>query len=400
MVFKNIKIFFVISVIFYILLAVYLWYSLYSIRINEFKTADKAALSINSEINSAYSIDHSFSTPLFVDKTKKLFSEYPILSGIIIIPDTNGPEYIKLNESRLIDNPPSKETDRLWQPRIVLSNPFMKKIETPIYFGSSEKSTTILIFNMLDRNKFLPFLRNILIAIAFHLLITIVFLAITKNKGAAKKSVVVNNGYTDKAKFKSPSVKNQNFDIEENTDAIEPPLLEEDTADTAISASSGMYSERSGLVWEHFLNEKLDAELKRAASFDQDSCLAFIKVISPSGFIPYKNISKLIIEHFNYKDLAFESGENTFCVIIPDKDIDEGLSDIEKFKKNLIAKFPDSSYKIYAGLTSRNSRLLSEDRMIHEAKAALSRAESEPESSTISFRTDLNKYREYIASTL
>jgi hypothetical protein len=164
--------------------------------------------------------------------------------------------------------------------------------------------------------------------------------------------------------------------------------------------SSGLYSPKSGLVWEHFLRPKLSAELKRAASFDQDSCLVFISILSPSGFIPYRNISELIIEHFSYRDLAFESGDDTFCVIIPDKDLDEGLHEVEKFRKSIFSRFPDSVYKIYAGLTSRNSRLLSEKRMIQEAQSALSKAVSEPDSTTMSFRTDLNKYREYIASTI
>ena len=52
------------------------------------------------------------------------------------------------------------------------------------------------------------------------------------------------------------------------------------------------------------------------------------------------------------------------------------------------------------GLTSRNGRLLGQKRMIQEAKAALAKAETEEASTTIAFRTDLNKYRDYIASTI
>ena len=77
-----------------------------------------------------------------------------------------------------------------------------------------------------------------------------------------------------------------------------------------------------------------------------------------------------------------------------------GQIEVEKFKKSLLARFPDSSYRIHAGITSRNSRLLSEKRMIQEAKAALNKAEEEKDSTTIAFRTDLNKYREYIASKI
>ena len=392
---KGTKTFFTLSIIFYVLLSFYLCYSVYSIRCEEFDKSSEAASVINSEIDSGFSVDYSFSSKYFLNSFKDIFDRYPTLSGIIIYSNANGPEYIKLKSASILDNNPSNGATNNWTPSINISHPLMKEYRTKIYFNNDFNAHAVLVFDLLNRKLFFPILRNTLIAALLYLILTAVYLAASKEKNNTDN---LSNLSTSTSTFA------ETLDNEFSEPSIEPGLpIETETEilnDTSTTNSSGMYSDRSGLVWAHFLNEKLEAELKRAASFDQDSCLVFVSIISPSGFIPYRNIAELIIEHFKYKDLAFESGDNTFCIIIPDKDIDEGLHDVELFRKSIIARFPESSYRVYAGLTSRNSRLLSEKRMVHEAKAALARAESEPESTTISFRTDLNKYREYIASHL
>ncbi len=385
---KGIKIFFAISIVFYLLIVFYSGYSIYTERENAYNTSTEVSIRINSEIESAYSIDYSFSTDYFIADVNKLFNIYPSLKGVLIYSD-RGPEYIKLNDSSILSNPPGSGSLAGWEPEIFLKQPFFRQYENKLYFDNGVSIKTVLLFNLMDRNLFFPALRNALIASLIYIFIIIIVFLTRKQSNISYESLSESAmaAETDESSITPVST--------------EPALSTENISQNDSSqVSTGLYSERSGLVWEHFLGEKLEAELKRAASFDQDSCLAFISVISPSGFIPYRNISELIVEHFTYKDLAFEAGEHTFCVIIPEKDIDEGLNEIERFRKSLVSRFPDSSYKVYAGLTSRNSRLLSENRMIHEAKAALSRAESEPDSTTISFRTDLNKYREYIASTL
>lgn len=382
---KGVKIFFSIGLIFYIILGLYLWISIDTIRDEELRTASAASEKLHDAVESAYAVDLSFSSEYFTGTIDKIFTEDKRLSAVIIYNEEEGPLFVKLKDSRILVKQPG--TAGGWisgPPEISGSIPGIKSFSSTLFPSSEITSHITAVYNILDRRRFLPVLRNTLIAAVCFLAFTVVILSGSRGSSAAG---------TDK----TPA---ETADAPEALPVVKPANTAEPASDDSDVDSSGLYSPKSGLVWEHFLRPKLSAELKRAASFDQDSCLVFISIQSPSGFIPYRNISELIIEHFTYRDLAFESGNDTFCVIIPDKDLDEGLTDVEKFRKSVFNRFPDSAFKIYAGLTSRNSRLLSEKRMIQEAESALAKAVSEPDSTTMSFRTDLNKYREYIASTI
>lgn len=382
---KGIKIFFILSIVFYLIVVFYLVFSIFTIRTEEYSNSLKDVENYNTILQSSYSLYNTLATEHFFNKTQQIFDKDKTIAGIIIYSQTNGPEYIKTRQNSLISNYPDTGASSDWKPVINSGNPFIKIIESEVYFSEKDFFNITYVFNLVDRSLIFPVLRNALSAVLLHILFLIVFIAV-RNVPAAPGTVKTSID----GKIADPINSSDNFS----------EITAESDPKTEKVVSPGMYSDRSGLVWAHFLPEKLEAELKRSASFDQDSCLAFISIDHPSGFIPYKNISKLIVDHFKYKDLAFESGESSFSIIIPDKDIDEGLQDIEKFRKSFLEKFPDTAYVIHAGLTSRNSRLLSEKRMIHEAKSALTRAKTEPAGTTISFRTDLNKYREYIASSM
>ena len=391
---KVIKIFTALSIVFYVLLVFYMIFAIYTIRKSEFESSLELSTFINSVVDSSYSVENSISTEYFGEKISDVFESNPKIAGLLLFSDNRGLEFIRLRSTEYLGSSTAPDFSAgEAAPEITPVHPFIKISETTLYLNDGKSFRSIIIFDLLDRSRFFPVLRNTLIGAVFYLILAIIYLSIyssSKPKSSEPSGEVVS--YNESAD--EPSFEPGNEIVPETI----PEISEEPVPGT--TGGSGMYSDRSGLVWEHFLPEKLDAELKRAASFDQDSCLVFLTIFSPSGFIPYRNISELIVEHFKYKDLAFESGENRFCIIIPEKDIDEGQVDVEKFKNNLLKRFPDSSYKIYAGITSRNSRLLSENRMIMEAKSALKKAEEEPDSTTIVFRTDLNKYREYIASTI
>ena len=384
---RGIRLYLIISVIFYAAVFGYLWYSVDSVRTGRFNEASAKSEFISNEIQSAYPVARSFSSGYFRNRMSGIFSKDADLLAVVIS-DSEGPVYINAVDGSLITNVNGK-------PSLALSNPFLREFKSEITLDSGKSASVSIVFDLLNRSSIFPVLRNSMTAAALYLLFTVIILSLRPASSKPVSETEITPDQTDNAKAVETGLN------EDSAESAATTAAEPDTDKGCVQLqSAGLYSDKSGLVCEHFLNERLDAELKRAASFDQDSCLAFISILSPSGFIPYRNISELIVEHFKYKDLAFESGDNTFCIIIPDKDIDEGLSDVEKFKKSIRTRFPDSSFRLYAGLTSRNSRLLSDKRMIHEAKAALARAEAENESTTISFRTDLNKYREYIASTV
>ncbi|MDC7124639.1 MAG: hypothetical protein PQJ46_03680 [Spirochaetales bacterium] len=423
---KSIKIFVSISIVFYFLVGFYVWYSVSSFKGAESKKAEEVTSLINTKIESAYSVDNSFSSKYFLKKVDEIFGKFPSLSGIILDTGNNQLQYVHIKDQSLLKNSDYKAISAGTVPQMTASHPLVKISSSNLYTSGGLKIHTTLIFNFLDRKVLFPVLRNSLIIILAFLALTLVVYFTTDYEKADSDRTDEEEDYRDSYKdndddstedFESSlenddddddldlslpdDINTENNIIEDDIISDEPEDSESETSKEELNKdkkTTGMYSDRSGLVWGSFLQEKLDAELKRAASFYQDSCFVVMKFVSPSGIIPYKNISELIINHFQYKDLAFESGDHTFCIIIPDKDIDEGIILVERFIKNMEGVFSDSEYRIYAGMTSRNGRLLDHKRMIKEAKIALSKAEFETKSTTIAFRSDPDKYRNYIAS--
>lgn len=143
---------------------------------------------------------------------------------------------------------------------------------------------------------------------------------------------------------------------------------------------------------------KISNELKRAASFDQDMVLALIKV--PIEIIDNgkEEFEQLLHETFFYSDLIFNNDPATYTVIIPNTDIDKGISEIRDFDQNTAREIDVlNRHTILYGLSSRNGRLVDGEVLFSEASAALKRAEKEINSNIVGFRPDPAKYREFLS---
>ncbi len=81
---------------------------------------------------------------------------------------------------------------------------------------------------------------------------------------------------------------------------------------------------------------------------------------------------------------------------MPDKELEEGITEINAFIARLEELYDIDNIK--AGLSSRNSRIISPSILIKEASGALKKAFSEPDRKLIAFRSDPDKYRNYISS--
>ncbi len=104
---------------------------------------------------------------------------------------------------------------------------------------------------------------------------------------------------------------------------------------------------------------------------------------------------------FAGKDLIFEHGEMGFAVILPGAGFELAIAKSEKFYQRIMERFPNSYAKacgLCIGLSSRSGRLLNTDRLILEASEALKKAKSETKTKIIAFKSDLEKYRTFIAS--
>jgi hypothetical protein len=163
-------------------------------------------------------------------------------------------------------------------------------------------------------------------------------------------------------------------------------------------AGKGFFSPKTQLVRGEFFLSRLESELKRAASFDQDLTLMLFRCPEAGTTEPFSSLAEKAKAFFTFHDLIFELPEKTIAAIIPNTDLDEGITQSSNFQKKLFEEGDSCITDIRLGLSSRNGRLVEAQRVYDEAQTALKKAQSDPDHpSIVGFRPDPNKYRAYLS---
>jgi len=185
----------------------------------------------------------------------------------------------------------------------------------------------------------------------------------------------------------------------------EAPLEKDFQSDIELedteSEPKGLYSSRSNIGWEEYTKDRLDSELHRCASTEKDLTLMFMVFTDITNDAMYRQAAEEAVAFFTSRDLLFEYGKNGICAILPGLNLDSGLLKAEKFYQRVLEKFPsggkyNSSLRI--GISSRSGRLLNADRLIMETTEALNKAKKDLKSPITAFKSDLDRYRAFIAS--
>jgi len=167
------------------------------------------------------------------------------------------------------------------------------------------------------------------------------------------------------------------------------------------SGPKGLYSLRSNIGWEEYTKDRLDSELHRCAATENDLSLIYMDFTDITNDTMYRQAAEEAVAFFTSRDLLFEYGKYGVCAILPGVNLESGISKAEKFYQRITGKFSgggrDTS-SLCIGISSRSGRLLNADRLMMETAEALNRAKKDPKSSIIAFKSDLDKYRAFIAS--
>lgn len=189
-------------------------------------------------------------------------------------------------------------------------------------------------------------------------------------------------------------------------DAAKPlsgSVPEAELAGQGLDGPRGLFDPETGLCWESYLRERLDAELKRSASFEQDLSLLIANFDRcERGGEEYRLFAKTTQEFFSFKDLSFQFGKSGVSVILPNMDVDHAIRMSEELLKKLTfllqgRKDGLSYLDLFIGLSSRSGRLVEADRMVGEAMAALRKAREERDTRIMAFRPDPEKFRAFLA---
>jgi GGDEF domain-containing protein len=165
----------------------------------------------------------------------------------------------------------------------------------------------------------------------------------------------------------------------------------------------GLVSPRTGLVWAEHLDPRLDAELERASTSDQDLAFARIRIDGPhDSHLPlvYVEIAKLIRESFPLPDCIFETGNDSYSLLLPEMDIDGAVKSLDDLRIK-VAKQPIAGRKrpVSIGVSSRGGRLIDGPVLVEEVDISVAKASREGGNQVVGFRADPARFREALSAS-
>ena len=174
----------------------------------------------------------------------------------------------------------------------------------------------------------------------------------------------------------------------------------QEISDQHIDSPYGLFSPVTGFGWEEYLEDRLDSELIRSASSEEDITLMMIRIKDFDTESPNaQEFYDIILSYIQFKDMIFEYGNDGFSCIVHNMTIDAALKFAEEIYEQLSEKLKELGMdnEIGIGISTRSFRLIPAKRIFTEAQEALQRAFLDPDTPIVAFRVDPEKYRQYIS---
>ena len=263
----------------------------------------------------------------------------------------------------------------------------------PLGIEGQRNVTIQAVYGTIDYDLFQRILRNtlliVLASLVFATLTLFLELAARNRKGGKRQEAL------------SPEIDPVAGAAVESPVIKPKPTARKPEAIITDDTPKGLYTPRGNIGWESYTNDRLSSELHRCASFEQDLTLLAIELKSPGKTSDelYSRFTDEAVNFFTMRDLIFGKGENGAAIIMPNTNLEQGMAKCEEFRSRINAKAPElnsGAVELCIGLSSRSGRLIEADRLIKEAYSALEKAMGDPVSHIVAFKSDPEKYREFI----
>lgn len=144
------------------------------------------------------------------------------------------------------------------------------------------------------------------------------------------------------------------------------------------------------------LEAKCEEALVKAAENGSDLAVLIIKVNSSENEISLEQIESIFDSDFAQNALVFSDESNLFTVLLENTGLDDAMTVAKEIFEDFSEKLADAGQKVTIGLSSKNGRTVSNERLLTEAREAQKHAATEPDSPIIAFRASPEKYNDYI----
>jgi hypothetical protein len=387
---------FFILLSFILLIVVVLWSGsrLYTLKTENSTAVEKNFTALRETVTSSYLAHSSFDSLHFRSAMESYFKKHDRFRAVVIFSKPGvdylyavHPAYLSVFPGSSSFSPLKSGNNTILAPKSFFESDFTAPLQIPKH----EDMVISSVYNIVTKGELYQVLRDSGIAFSALILIIVVFLIITpKKKTVQARSEETHPSRSTEVERSAPHEKVE-----------EAPAVQKKEAKQSQNGSQGLFSPHSGLGWEAYLENRLNFELRRAASFDQDLVLILFTSSQLKKEKPiYRQTAESIVDYFTFQDMTFEFKDNGFSIILPNTELDEAIKKMEFFLKKLSSLDFQTTPVFSVGLSSRNGRLLSAQRLIHEATKAVEKAQAYKKTRIVGFRSDPVKYRKYIASKM
>lgn len=335
--------------------------------------------------------------------------------------------------------------DALGMPSLKSSSPFIKVFSTAVSASSKENTVlTAAVYTLHPSDIYNPARLSFLVILACTLSVFAVLIYLSVfGQGAeyeAEKTAAQTEFFPNPERELAPAVHMPTFQpqtasyapVPESAEPeiaadFEPPLYaqtagerelsypEPDETDTALAAPAdaeevpaqdrisdptGLFSPATGVGWESYMETRLDSELVRAASSEQDLALVLLRMPGlENNSLMMKRIAAVLLDFFKFRDFVFEYKKDGFAGILLNINLDQAMVLSETMHSQLkeLLESENIREKLAIGISTRSLRLLPGSRLITEANQALEKAFGETGLPIVAFRVNPDKYRQFVA---
>ncbi|MCL2293695.1 MAG: hypothetical protein FWC36_02355 [Spirochaetes bacterium] len=411
-------IYIILSIVFFLFL---FSFSLYNLTQKYKYGIENGQLSFNrikNNITTLYLSNNDFSSPVFKNSINNFFNSNLSLQSIVIYDNDGKVEFLHIKNPLILAKKPIATNDFITRPEYKFNNFIFNLYSSSIIIPGNRNLSIEAVYKVVEPSEILDIIKIAIISLLAYITLTASFLLFVpfgsgrKNFEGKQGNITIQTEDNNNTAIKyTPLIKEINKSINDNINKEEPPIsisenIPEIPSDInivepldTITDSAVIIDQKTGLADIEHLSSKLSYELDKAISNDTDLSFALLSLMSGDKdkiTVFYDNLP-LLLRTFFIPQMSFRFSENKLAIIMPDKTIEESVQKIDEFVVRL--KNISAIENIYAGISSRNIRIISAERLIKETESAISKATSGPDH-IVAFKSDPEKYREMIAKQI
>ncbi len=407
---KILGLYYSISLLFLLVIIALAGFRLRGAREQNLASSRKTLERLRVDLLSVYLAEGAVDSPYFRTAARKSFDAAPQALGVVLYSRKDGILYAVARRRSLLASQPGQGS---WtgQPGYELQPLVEARLTVPFAPGLDRDLFLDGLFRVLLQGDLYEALKEVLYVLLVYVLITAVTLVAALTSPAELHQLGPGRQQEAPAFAERPPHRPEGPPAgwqarPQQPESLQPgdpqaaapqPGFSQPGASPAGQGGDRLFSPATGLGWQELLPQKLDFELDRASSFDQDLSLLLLEM-PQAGADQRRALASLLLEAFPFRDLAFELGADGFAVILPDKDLDQALRAANTLHHRATEADWSGSRPLLAAIVSRAGRLIGARRLLKEAGAALRQARKDGRNPIVAFRADAERYRRYVAS--